>query len=259
MKTINNKPLILVSNDDGVTAKGINELIKTLQPMAELIVVAPDGPRSGASGSITSEHPLRYTLLQEQPGLTVFSCTGSPVDCVKLALHELVPRKPDLVIGGINHGDNSSVNVHYSGTMGVVIEGCLKGIPSVGFSLCDHKPDADFTPSFPYIRRVVTEVLSHGLPYGVCLNVNFPKGQQLKGLKICRQTDGVWTNEFQRADHPRGGLYFWMTGEYVNLEPEAEDTDHWALDHGYVALTPTQIDVTAYSVMDELKQWNWAD
>lgn len=140
----NERPLLLLSNDDGVNAKGIQELIAALRTVADLIVVAPDGPRSGSSGAITSERPLRCTKMRQEPGLIVYKCSGSPVDCVKLALHALVPRKPDMVIGGINHGDNSSVNVHYSGTMGVVIEGCLKGIPSVGFSLCNHSADADF-------------------------------------------------------------------------------------------------------------------
>ena len=179
------------------------------------------------------------------------------MDCVKLALHDLVPRTHDMVIGGINHGDNSSVNVHYSGTMGVVIEGCLKKIPSVGFSLCNHAEDADFTPTFPYIQRIVEEVLQHGLPVGTCLNVNFPDVKDLKGVRICRQTDGVWTNEFVKSVHPRGGNYYWLTGSYRNDEPEAQDTDHWALDHGYVAITPTQIDVTAYTLMEQLNHWNW--
>ena len=225
--------------------------------MSNLMVVAPSGPRSGASGSITSEHPLRCKQLASESGFVLYSCTGTPVDCVKLALHELVPRVPDMVIGGINHGDNSSVNVHYSGTMGVVIEGCLKGIPSVGFSLCNHDAEADFTPTFPYIQRIVEEVLEHGLPLGTCLNVNFPNVKELKGVRVCRQTNGVWTNEFVKAEHPRGGYYYWLTGSYKNNEQDAEDTDHWALDHGYVAITPTQIDVTAYALKEEMTHWNF--
>ncbi len=178
------------------------------------------------------------------------------MDCVKLALHTVVPRRPDVVIGGINHGDNSSVNVHYSGTMGVVIEGCLKGIPSIGYSLCNHFADADFSPSLPYIRRITEQVLEHGLPLGICLNVNFPDTVVLKGVRVCRQTNGAWINEWKRSQHPRGGVYFWLTGEFDNYEPEAEDSDHWALSHGYVAVTPTQIDVTAYGIMNELRNWN---
>lgn len=249
------KPLILLSNDDGVSAKGLNELIKGLRGLGEIIVMAPDGPRSGASGAITSEHPVRFYKVREEEDLTVYKCTGTPVDCVKLALHTAVPRRPDVVIGGINHGDNSAVNVHYSGTMGVVIEGCLKGIPSVGFSLCDHAADADFSSMLPYARRIVEEVLANGLPAGICLNVNFPKSPIYKGIRICRQTNGTWDQEWHRSAHPRGGEYYWLTGAFVNYEPESEDTDHWALEHDYVAITPTQIDVTAYSVMNELKTW----
>lgn len=251
------KPLILLSNDDGVKAKGLNELIKALHGIGKIVVMAPDGPRSGASGSITSEYPVKYNKVREEADWVVYKCTGTPVDCVKLALHEVVSRRPDLVIGGINHGDNSSVNVHYSGTMGVVIEGCLKGIPSIGYSLCNHAAEADFSPLFPYVRRMAEEVLAHGLPQGVCLNVNFPDTPAYKGVRICRQTRGAWINEWEKNRHPRGGEYFWLTGVFDNHEPEAEDSDHWALNHGYVAVTPTQIDVTAYGMMDELKGWNW--
>ena len=157
------RPLLLLSNDDGVNAKGLRELIRTLCPLADLVVVAPDGPRSGSSGSITSENPLRAVLVEQKPGIVLCKCSGTPVDCVKLALHSLVPRTPDMVIGGINHGDNSSVNVHYSGTMGVVIEGCLKKIPSVGFSLCNHAADADFSAVLPYVRRITEQVLAEAL------------------------------------------------------------------------------------------------
>ena len=153
------KPLILISNDDGFSAKGINELVKTLAGLGEIVVMAPDGPRSGASGAITSELPVRYFKVREEKDLIVYKCTGTPVDCVKLALFELLPRCPDLVIGGINHGDNSAVNVHYSGTMGVVIEGCLKGVPAIGYSLCDHDADADFNPMLPYVRKITEMVL----------------------------------------------------------------------------------------------------
>lgn len=223
--------------------------------LGEIIVMAPDGPRSGASGSITSEHPVRYYKVREEEDLTVYKCSGTPVDCVKLALHAVVPHRPDVVIGGINHGDNSAVNVHYSGTMGVVIEGCLKGIPSIGYSLCNHLADADFSALLPYIRRITEEVLEHGLPAGICLNVNFPDVAEFKGVRICRQTNGTWEKEWKVCTHPRGGEYYWLTGQFVNHEPEAVDSDHWALNHGYVAITPTQIDVTAYSIIKDLKNW----
>ena len=188
----NCKPLILLSNDDGYQAKGINELIKALRDEADLVVVAPDGPRSGASGAITSAVPVHYEKMSEEEGLVVYKCSGTPVDCTKLALHAIVDRIPDMVIGGINHGDNSSVNVHYSGTMGVVIEGCLKGIPSIGFSLCNHAADADFSFTLPYVKSIVKNTLANGLPYGTCLNVNFPDTENLKGIRICRQTDGIY-------------------------------------------------------------------
>ena len=250
------KPLILISNDDGFSAKGINVLAETLAGLGEIVVMAPDGPRSGASGAITSELPVRYNKVREAEGLTVYKCTGTPVDCVKLALFELLPRCPDLVIGGINHGDNSAVNVHYSGTMGVVIEGCLKGVPAIGFSLCDHDADADFRPMQPYVRKITEQVLANGLPKGTCLNVNVPKAQELKGVRICRQTDASWGNEWARGQHPKGGEYFWLTGKFTNNEPDAEEADRWALEHGYVAITPVQIDMTAYHLIDELKDWN---
>ncbi|MBQ7351147.1 MAG: 5'/3'-nucleotidase SurE [Bacteroides sp.] len=252
----NDKPLILISNDDGVSAKGLHELVQTLAGLGEIVVMAPDGPRSGASGAITSELPVRYYKVSEEEDLTIYKCTGTPVDCVKLALFELLPRCPDLVIGGINHGDNSAVNVHYSGTMGVVIEGCLKGVPAIGFSLCDHDADADFAPMLPYVRKIVGQVLQKGLPKGTCLNVNVPKLAQLEGVRICRQTDASWGCEWCKGQHPKGGSYFWLTGKFTNNEPDAEDADRWALEHGYVAITPIQIDMTAYSLIGELKGWD---
>ena len=249
------KPLILLSNDDGVEAKGLNELIRGLRGMGEIIVMAQDGPRSGASGAITSEHPVKYYKVREEEDLTVYKCTGTPVDCVKLALHTVVPRRPDVVIGGINHGDNSSVNVHYSGTMGVVIEGCLKGVPSIGFSLCNHEPNADFEPAGPYIREIARLVLEKGLPPLTCLNVNFPDTKELKGVKICEQTKGQWTNEWENFAHRGDAHYYWLTGEFENNDAENEKNDHWALDNGYVAITPTTVDATAYGLIDELKAW----
>ena len=249
------KPLILLSNDDGVEAKGLNELIRGLRGMGEIIVMAPDGPRSGASGAITSEHPVKYYKVREEEDLTVYKCTGTPVDCVKLALHTVVPRRPDVVIGGINHGDNSSVNVHYSGTMGVVIEGCLKGVPSIGFSLCNHEPNADFEPAGPYIREIARLVLEKGLPPLTCLNVNFPDTKELKGVKICEQTKGQWTNEWENFAHRGDAHYYWLTGEFENNDAENEKNAHWALDNGYVAITPTTVDATAYGLIDELKAW----
>jgi len=251
------KPLILISNDDGYHAKGINSLIEMVRPFGELIVCAPESARSGFSCAFSATTPLVLKKRREKEGVVVWSCNGTPVDCVKMALSELCPRKPDLVIGGINHGDNASVNTHYSGTMGVTLEGCMKYIPSIAFSLCDYRDDADFSPLEPYVQQMVQRVLSEGLPKGVCLNVNFPliEGNDYRGVRLCRMSYGTWAGEVAKCHHPRGYDYYWMMGHYQNDEPEATDTDRWALDHGYVAVTPTRIDVTAYDAFPSLKSW----
>ena len=253
-----NRPLILIGNDDGYQAKGINSLIDMLRPFGDIVVCAPDGPRSGFSCAFSAEVPLRLRLRRKEEGVEVWSCNGTPVDCVKMALDNIVDRRPVLVVGGINHGDNSSVNSHYSGTMGVVLEGCMKYIPSVAFSLCDPRDDADFEPMRPYVVALTRRVLEEGLPQGVCLNVNFPllvKGDY-RGVRVCRMAWGCWVNETVKCHHVRGYDYWWMAGKYASDEPEAEDTDRWALNHGYVAITPTQIDVTAYEAIEQLKSWN---
>ena len=250
-------PLILLSNDDGVTAKGINELVDMLRPIGDLVVMAPDSPRSGSSGAITAHAPVCFDLVRKEEGLTVYKCTGTPVDCVKLALETVVPRTPDLIIGGINHGDNSAVNVHYSGTMGIVLEGCMKGIPSIGYSLCRFEPDADFSPTASYVQRITQQVLSNGLPKGVCLNVNFPSDAPYKGVKVCRQNYGRWEREWCKCEHPRGeNDLYWITGKFVNYEPEKKDTDNWALNNGYVSITPTQVDLTAYEMINKMNSWD---
>ena len=251
------RPLLLISNDDGYLAKGINSLVEMLSDLGDIIVCAPEDARSGFSCAFSATAPLRLQCRAQRPGVEIWSCTGTPVDCVKMALAEIVPRTPDLVIGGINHGDNASVNAHYSGTMGVTLEGCMKYIPSVAFSLCDHREDADFEPLRPLIHEIIQRVLHEGLPLGVCLNVNFPLLEEsgYKGVRVCRMAKGTWGQEVTKCHHPRGYDYWWMVGSYTNDEPEAEDTDNWALTHGYVAITPTQIDITAYQAMDKIKSW----
>ena len=277
----NKRPLILISNDDGYQAKGLNCLIDMVAHLGDIVVCAPDGPRSGLSCAFSATTPLLLTHHPSvsvcrhpvtAPSVDVWSCNGTPTDCVKMALSQIVDRKPAIVVGGINHGDNASVNSHYSGTMGVVMEGCMKYIPSVAFSLCDHDPDADFEPLRPYVERYTRYVLEHGLPKGVCLNINFPKQEaptsesslsgpsmpapctgQYNGVRVCRMAHGSWLNEVTTCHHPRGYDYHWMVGHYRNDEPEAEDTDRWALDHGYVAITPTTFDVTAYEALQSLK------
>lgn len=250
------KPLILISNDDGFRAKGINCLIDMLRDLGRIIVCAPDGARSGYSCAFSAELPLTLRLQHKEEDLEIWSSNGTPVDCVKLALDRLCKGEtPKIVIGGINHGDNASVNNHYSGTMGVTKEGCMKYIPSVAFSLCDHSPDANFEPLRPYIREITERVLREGLPKGVCLNVNFPVVDKLKGVKVCRMAAASWINECEKHIHPRGYDYYWMVGSYRNDEPEATDTDNYALTHGYVAITPTRIDVTHYEALESMKDW----
>lgn len=249
------RPLLLLSNDDGYQAKGINELEKVAAQFGHVIVMAPDSPRSGFSTCITSEHPVSYKKISESDTIEVYSCTGTPVDCIKLALMELAPETPDLIISGINHGSNAGINAHYSGTMGAAFEGCMKRIPSIGFSLCDHRADADFTPLYPWIAKCIQDTLQNGLPEGVCLNVNFPEHAPYKGLKICTQDIGVWENEWFRTPiPPRNKEVFWITGSYRSLKKDDQTTDNWALDHGYIAVSPLQIDMTARSTMDALEK-----
>ncbi|MCQ2128183.1 MAG: 5'/3'-nucleotidase SurE [Bacteroidaceae bacterium] len=253
------KPLILISNDDGFRAKGINCLVDMVKEFGDVIVCAPNSARSGFSTAFSG---LEYLTLRKsntvngfqtvQDGVEVFYSNGTPVDCIKLAFHELCNRKPSLILSGINHGDNSTVNNHYSGTVGVAKEGCLKGIPSIAFSLCDYDSNADFEPMRPYVQQIVRKVLAEGLPSGSFLNVNFPFGGQYKGIRMCRMTRGNWVNEVSACDHPRGFKYYWLVGNLENAEPDAEDTDQWALNHGYIAITPTTVDVTDY---DMLKNW----
>lgn len=247
------RPFFILSNDDGVSAPGLQFLIEALRPHADLLVMAPDGPRSGFGCSITSSRPLTYRRVREEEGLTVCACSGTPTDCVKMALNLFPDRKPDLIVGGINHGDNSSVNAHYSGTMGVAIEGALQGYPSIAFSLCDHRADADFSPLLPYLADFALKTMKAKLPPFTCLNVNFPLAPEFRGVRLCRMAHTRWQREVERRTHPWGGEYFWLVGESVNLEPEADDTDRWALAHDFVAITPTQLDVTATELLTQLK------
>ena len=249
-------PLILLSNDDGVYAKGLRELIDMLRPLGNLFVVAPDKARSGSACSLSSEIPVTADLLETSEGLTVYACSGTPVDCVKLALDQLLASRPDLIVGGINHGNNATINVHYSGTLGVALEGALQGIPSVAFSLCDRDPDADFEPLRPYVQRITSQALRQTLPYGSCLNVNFPPDGNYRGLRVARMAYSRWQDEFQPCIHPGGSRYFWLAGECVNDEPDETDTDSWALDHQYVAVTPIKIDVTDYNLKEALADWD---
>ncbi len=244
---LNNRPRILITNDDGVTAKGINFLVETLRTVGDIVVVAPDGPRSGQSSAITSNVPLRLNRVKTEEGLDIYKTNGTPVDCVKLALHQIFSdRNPDIIVSGINHGSNAAISIVYSGTMGAALEGCIMGIPSVGFSLCTFDHDADFSATDSYIRSIVADVINRGLDNGVCLNVNFPAVNEYKGVKLCRQARGHWTQEYRKDVDPFGQDYYWLQGFFQNLEPDAEDTDEWALKEGYVSVVPCKVDMTCH-------------
>lgn len=251
----------MISNDDGYQANGIRSLVDMLRDMAEIIVCAPDSARSGYSCAFSAEPPLRIVRRNNMgDGVEVWSCSGTPADCVKVAVAELCGgRRPDLIIGGINHGANNTINCHYSGTVGIAIEGTMKYIPSLAFSLCSFNHDEDMSPMRPYVRHIVEETLKRGLPKGVFLNVNFPVGDSYLGVKVCRMTYGRWVNEVEKRHHPRGYDYYWMVGNYVNDEPDAIDSDEYAISQGYVAITPTDLDVTAYRFMDDLQHWELYD
>lgn len=241
------KPLILVSNDDGYMAPGVHRLVEWLTAYGDVVAVCPDGPRSGQSMAITVNAPLRIEQLPDADGARWYKVSGTPVDCVKLAMNTVFKeRKPDLVVAGINHGSNSAVNVVYSGTMGATFEGCAFGIPSIGFSLTSHAMDADFNPCKPFVDKLVKGIIEHGLPRDICLNVNVPhdKGVPTE-MRLVRSCRGNWNDEYQEYTDPSGKKFYWLTGHFVNDEPDAEDTDEWCLAHGIVSVVPTLLDRTA--------------
>jgi len=250
-----NRPLIFLTNDDGINASGLINLIDAIRPLGELIVVAPDAPRSGMSSAITHYNPIRASLIKKEEGLTIYSCTGTPVDCVKLGLNKLLERQPDLLLSGINHGSNAAVCIFYSGTIGAVFEGCIVGIPSIGISLTDHSPRADFSQAVKYGKQVAEKVLTSGLPDGVCLNLNVPDIPDVKGLKVCSQTKGYWTKEYVEMKDPVGRTVYWLTGNFLNNEPENDRSDEWALDQGYAALVPLSINMTSFHFLEKIKDW----
>lgn len=253
------KPLILVVNDDGITAPGIRALIHQMNSLGNVYVVAPDAPQSGMGHAITLNAMLRVNQLRIDDGPQVeYSCSGTPVDCVKIACTSLLPRKPDLIVSGINHGANSSINVLYSGTMSAAMEGALEGIPSVGFSLLDHSIDANFKPSLKYCKKIAANMLSNAMPKGTCLNVNIPAipTEAIKGVKVCRQANGNWEESFDKRIDPSGNAYYWLTGKFVNYD-KGEDTDIWALEHNYISIVPVQFDITAHHSIQEFNNWDY--
>ncbi len=253
------KPLILVTNDDGIFAKGIRTLVEEMTALGEVWIIAPDSPQSGMGHAVTIRDILRVDEVSyDVPGVRAFACSGTPVDCVKLAIYRVLDRRPDLLVSGINHGANSSINVIYSGTMSAAVEGAIEGIPSIGYSLLDFAADANFDPGRKSITAIAKNVLAHGLPKGTCLNVNVPKlpENELNGIKICRQANGYWADAFDLRVDPNGHTYYWMTGKFENPD-RGEDTDEWALAHGYVSVVPTQCDLTNHLLIGPLNQWEF--
>ncbi len=250
------RPLILVTNDDGVTAPGIRALVEMAKEFGEVYVVAPDSPQSGMGHAVTLNSTLFCDEIEVDEEVKEYACSGTPVDCVKLAVSQILPRKPDLCISGINHGSNSSVNVIYSGTMSAAVEAGIEGIPAIGFSLCDFAYNADFKAGEKFIKRVIAEVLKNKLPKGVVLNVNIPKlkEHEIKGIKVCRQADAKWEEKFDKREDPRGRTYYWMSGEFKNLD-KADDTDERALEEGYVSVVPVRYDLTAHHFLGDLRNW----
>ncbi len=249
------RPLIFITNDDGVSARGIACLTRVASQFGDVVVIAPEQSQSGKAHAITMFTPLYLRTVEKNGGTEIYACTGTPVDCVKMAFdHLLLGRKVDLVLSGINHGSNSAISVLYSGTMGAAIEGSFYDTPSIGFSLLDHSADADFEASAIYAERIIGQVLESRPALPLCLNVNIPVGrpQDIKGIRICRQARGYWKEEFYCRKDPRGKDYFWLTGDFNNAEPHAADTDEWALSNGYVSVVPVQVDLTDYSRMDDL-------
>jgi 5'-nucleotidase len=258
MSDATQRPLILVTNDDGITAPGIRNLVESVADLGDVVVVAPDSHQSGMGHAITISNILRIAPHDfGMAGVEAHKTSGTPVDCVKLAIYKILKRKPDVLLSGINHGSNASINVIYSGTMSAAVEGALEGIPSVGFSLCDFAEDADFRASRDVVRTVTKQVLAHGTPKGTCLNVNIPKlaPEDVKGLRVCRQAAGHWADSFEERQAPGGRTYYWMTGNFTDID-KGEDTDEWALRNGYVSVVPVHYDLTAHHAIAELNQWD---
>ena len=250
------KRLIFITNDDGYRASGLAALIEIMRPYGDIVVVAPKETQSGMSSALTVKTPVRLRKISEEEGLAIYACTGTPVDCVKLAMSNLFTRKPDLLVSGINHGANTSVAVLYSGTLGAAAEGALYEIPSIGFSLNNHSSSADFTACIPYGRMIIEQVLKTPFDKHSFLNVNFPclPANEIKGIKLCRQARGTWVDEFEKRIDPHGVDYYWMTGTFQNPDPETDDADENAVNAGYVAVVPHHLDMTDYRELERLRK-----
>lgn len=248
-------PVILVTNDDGITAPGIRNLVEAVKDLGKVVVVAPDKPQSGMGHAITIGQPLRLVATHIFEGVESYQCTGTPVDCVKLAVDKVLHRKPDLCVSGINHGANHSINVIYSGTMSAAMEAAIESIPSIGFSLLDYSIEADFTAARSYARILVQKMLATKPDKHCVLNVNIPAvpEQLIKGIKICRQAYAKYEEDFIERNDPHGRKYFWLTGEFVNFD-KGKDTDVWALKNNYVSVVPVQFDLTNYVLKSKLEK-----
>ncbi|MDO3642361.1 5'/3'-nucleotidase SurE [Mucilaginibacter sp. L3T2-6] len=251
------EPTILVVNDDGITAPGIKALMDTMAEIGRVVVVAPDSPQSGMGHAITIGKPLRLDSVEIYEGIEMYKCSGTPVDCVKLAVTKIFKgQKPDLCVSGINHGLNNSINILYSGTMSAAVEGAIESIPSIGFSLDDYSLHADFSHCLKFVKEIALQVLQNGLPTASLLNVNFPPGGGIKGIKICRQASAKWAEEFDERTDPYKRPYYWLTGVFQNND-HGEDTDVWALQHHYVSVVPVQFDMTAHHAIPVLNGWQF--
>ncbi|MEE9349264.1 MAG: 5'/3'-nucleotidase SurE [Flavobacteriaceae bacterium] len=249
------RPLILVTNDDGITAPGIRTLIKVMNKIGDVVVIAPDSPQSGQGHAITIDAILTCNAITIDEGEQLeYSCSGTPADCVKIAVNEVLNRKPDICVSGVNHGSNSSINVVYSGTMSAAVEAGIEGIPAIGFSLLDYAWNADFSGLEKYIEQITRKVLKEGLPEGIVLNVNFPKVKEFKGIRVCRQAKAKYTEKFDKRASPMGKEYYWLTGTFENQD-KGKDTDMYALDNEYISIVPVQFDLTAHHFIQNLNAW----
>nr|WP_321486821.1 5'/3'-nucleotidase SurE [uncultured Draconibacterium sp.] len=255
-KNDSEKPLILVTNDDGIHAKGLRELVEVMQFFGDVVVISSEVSMSGKACGITVDQPLRAVPVEKIHGVPTFKCNGTPVDSVKLSFNSLLERTPDYVVSGINHGSNASISVIYSGTMGAAIEGGLHGVPSIGFSLEDYSSDADFSKAKMVVARVFQGVVENGIPAFTCLNVNIPKGKP-QGIKVCRQAHGKWMEEFEKRIDPHGREYHWLSGYFQNLDEDTEDTDVFALENNFATVVPVRVDMTSYETMEQIKSWKF--
>lgn len=249
------KPLILISNDDGITAPGIRVLVEEMSKLGDVMIVAPDSPQSGMGHAITIGETLRLVSSDIFDEIPAYECSGTPADCIKLAKHHILnDRSPDLVVSGVNHGSNTSVSVLYSGTMSAAIEAAIEGLPAIGFSLCDYSHKASFDHIRKYLREIASVVLENGLEEGVALNVNFPpkREEEIKGIRLSRQAVAKWKEEFDERIDPQGQPYFWLTGRFINNDL-SEDTDEWAIANNYVSIVPCHYDFTSYKSLENLK------